>query len=153
MKNYIFTELHGSEGALTFNFFCESVITAFHTLLHVMDDANLDLPEKAADIPDALASMGGNLMDDYRQEHLDLGRFKNEILDFYDLAFAVSDELAQEIIKEEDVQYHYYIYMQGLYLFFPNMIQSFSADIDDKRLLDFIKDMTSEFNQLAGKAN
>lgn len=153
MKNYVFTELQGSEGALTFNFFCESLITAFHTLLHVMDDANLDLPEKAADIPDALSSMGGNLMEDYQHEHVDLGRFKNEILDFYDLAFAVSDELANEIMKEEDLQYYYYIYMQGLYLFFPNMMQAFSADIGDERLIGFLKDMTSEFHQLAGKVN
>ena len=36
MESTVFTNLRGSEGALTFNFFCESLITSLHTLTHVM---------------------------------------------------------------------------------------------------------------------
>lgn len=32
MESTVFTNLRGSEGALTFNFFCESLITSLHTL-------------------------------------------------------------------------------------------------------------------------
>lgn len=153
MENYIFTDLQGSEGALTYNFFAESLISSFHTLLHVMDDAKLPIPQKAENILDSLSEMGGNLLADYSNEQLDLTRFKNEILDFYDLAFTVSDELAGEIMKNEDLQYYYYIFVQGLYLFFPNMMQAFSADLDEEALIPFFKEITQEFDQLAGKGN
>ena len=124
MESTVFTNLRGSEGALTFNFFCESLITSLHTLTHVMED--------------------------YQRGELDLGRFKDEILDFYDLNFAVNDALALAIMSHDDLQYYYYVYMQGLYIFFPNMMEAFNADINDAKIIPFLDELANEFRQLAG---
>ena len=37
-ESYIYENPTGSEGLFTFNFFCESVTGALHTLIHVMED-------------------------------------------------------------------------------------------------------------------
>ena len=92
-----------------------------------MEDADMAVPEKFNNIVDSLSDMGTNLLQDYQDDELDLGRFKEEFLDFYDLNFAVSDELATTIIGHDDVTYYYMIYMQGTYIFFPNMLEAFSA--------------------------
>ena len=81
MESTVFTNLKGSEGALTFNFFCESLITSLHTLTHIMEDEGLTVPDNLSDVADALSEMGGHLMDDYARGELDVDRFKNEILD------------------------------------------------------------------------
>ena len=93
--------------------------------------------------------MGSHLMDDYRAGSLDLGRFKDELLDFYDLNFTISDALAHVVANHDDLQYYYYIYMQGMYIFFPNMLEAFSADIDDENLTPFLNDLAEEFRSLA----
>ena len=150
MESTVFTNLRGSEGALTFNFFCESLSTSLHTLTHVMEDAGLAVPDNVGDIADALGEMGSHLMEDYQRGELDLGRFKDEILDFYDLNFAVNDALALAIMSHDDLQYYYYVYMQGLYIFFPNMMEAFNADIDDAKIIPFLDELANEFRQLAG---
>ena len=53
MESTVFTNLRGSEGALTFNFFCESLITSLHTLTHVMEDAGIAVPDNVGDVADA----------------------------------------------------------------------------------------------------
>lgn len=100
-----------------------------------MEDAGLAVPDNVGDIADALGEMGSHLMEDYQRGELDLGRFKDEILDFYDLNFAVNDALALAIMSHDDLQYYYYVYMQGLYIFFPNMMEAFNADIDDAKII------------------
>ena len=148
MESTVFTNLRGSEGALTFNFFCESLITSLHTLTHVMEDAGLAVPDNVGDIADALGEMGSHLMEDYQRGELDLGRFKDEILDF-----AVNDALASAIMSHDDLQYYYYVYMQGLYIFFPNMMEAFNADIDDAKIIPFLDELANEFRQLAGSGS
>ena len=71
MESTVFTNLRGSEGALTFNFFCESLITSLHTLTHVMEDAGLAVPDNVGDIADALGEMGSHLMEDCQRGVLD----------------------------------------------------------------------------------
>ena len=153
MESTVFTNLRGSEGALTFNFFCESLITSLHTLTHVMEDAGLAVPDNVGDIADALGEMGSHLMEDYQRGALDLGRFKDEIIDFYALNFAVNDALASAIMSHDDLQYYYYVYMQGLYIFFPNMMEAFNADIDDAKIIPFLDELANEFRQLAGSGS
>lgn len=55
MESTVFTNLKGSEGALTFNFFCESLITSLHTLTHIMEDEGLTVPDNLSDVADASA--------------------------------------------------------------------------------------------------
>lgn len=153
MESTVFTNLKGSEGALTFNFFCESLITSLHTLTHIMEDEGLTVPDNLADVTDALSEMGGHLMDDYARGELDLDRFKNEILDFYDLNFAVNDALSATIMSYDDLQYYYYIYMQGLYIFFPNMMEAFHADIDDDNVASVLNQLIAEFEQLSSSGS
>lgn len=143
MESTVFTNLRGSEGALTFNFFCESLITSLHTLTHVMEDAGLAVPDNVGDIADALGEMGSHLMEDYQRGELD----------FYDLNFAVNDALALAIMSHDDLQYYYYVYMQGLYIFFPNMMEAFNADIDDAKIIPFLDELANEFRQLAGSGS
>lgn len=144
------SHIHGTDGLFTFNFFCESVIGALHSLMHVMEDNHLAMPDKTADIPTALAEMGTNLLTDYGQESLDLGRIQQEILDFYDLAFTVNDALAPLVMKGDDtLHYYYYVYMQGLNLFYPNFLQSLAHDIPDEENPDaFVKAMNQGFASL-----
>ena len=87
--------------------------------------------------------MGSNLLQDYSENKLDLHRFKQELLDFYELAFSVNDEVAPLILKgDHTLQYYYYVYMQGVNLFYPNMMQSIlrdvPADADFKACMDEI---------------
>ena len=165
MESTVFTNLKGSEGALTFNFFCESLITSLHTLTHIMEDEGLTVPDNLSDVADALSEMGGHLMDDYARGELDVDRFiskiifriffffKNEILDFYDLNFAVNDALSSTIMSHDDLQYYYYIYMQGLYIFFPNMMEAFRADIDDDNIVPVLNQLIAEFEQLSSSGS
>lgn len=130
MDTYVFTNLIGSEGLFTFNFFCESLIGSLHTLHHIMEDKKMKLPPQANELSDALAEMGSNLLQDYSENKLDLHRFKQELLDFYELAFAVNDEVAPLILKgDHTLQYYYYVYMQGVNLFYPNIMQSILRDV------------------------
>ena len=99
MDAYTFTNLTGSEGLFTFNFFCESLIGSLHTLHHSMEENNMTLPQKANELSDSLAEMGSNLLQDYSENKLDGSRFKQELLDFYDLAFSLNDEVAPLILK------------------------------------------------------
>lgn len=127
------THIHGTDGLFTFNFFCESLIGALHSLVHVMEDNDLTMPDTAGQIPEALAQLGTNLLSDYGHESLDLRRIQQEILDFYDLAFTVNDALAPLVLKGNDtLQYYYYVYMQGINLFYPNFLQSLVHDIPDE---------------------
>lgn len=152
METFTCKGLTGSEGLFTFNFFCESLISSLHTLLHIMEDNQLDVPEKTVELPDALAEMGTNLLEDYGKDQLDLNRFQQEILDFYDLAFSVSDEMAPLIIKGgDDLQYYYSIYIQGINLLFPNMLHSlvhdFPATMDPH---PFMEAISKAFANIAG---
>ena len=45
-ESYIYENPTGSEGLFTFNFFCESVTGALHTLIHVMEDHELEAPNR-----------------------------------------------------------------------------------------------------------
>lgn len=151
MDAYIFTDLVGTEGLFTFNFFCESLIGSLHTLHHVMEDNGLSLPERANDLSDSLAEMGANLLDDYHRNEINASRFQQELLDFYDLAFAINDELAPGIINgDPSLQYYYYVYMQGVNLFYPNMMQGIIRDIPESAdLKPFIDEITQAFATLS----
>lgn len=144
------THIHGTDGLFTFNFFCESLIGALHSLIHVVEDNHLTMPEKTAEIPEALANMGTHLLEDYGNESLDLGRIQQEILDFYDLAFTVNDDLANLVLKGDDtLQYYYYVYMQGINLFYPNFLQSIVHDIpDEEHPESFVNSMNQGFASL-----
>lgn len=124
------THIHGTDGLFTFNFFCESLLGALHSLGHVMEDNKLTMPEKAQDLAADLANMGAHLLEDYGKESLDLDRIKDELLAFYDLAFTINDEMAPLVMKgDNSLQYYYYVYMQGVNLFYPNLLQSLLHDI------------------------
>ncbi len=151
MDTYILKEPISTEGLFTFNFFCESLISALHTLHHIMEDSGIPVPDKTAQLPDALATMGEHLLQDYGRRNVDLARFKEEILAFYDLAFAVNDELAPYILNgDHTLQYYYYVYMQGVHLFFPNMLQSIVQDAPDTAAIQgYITDISQAFATLA----
>lgn len=151
MNAYTFSNLTGSEGLFTFNFFCESLISSLHTLHHLMEDKKVPLPQKANELSDALAEMGSNLLQDYSENTLNLSRFKQELLDFYDLAFSVNDEIAPIILKgDHTLQYYYYVYMQGVNLFYPNMMQGILRDLpNDADPKPFIDEISAAFAALS----
>lgn len=151
MTTYTFTGLTGSDGLLTFNFFCESLVGALHTLHHVLEDNGAEMPEKASGLPKALADMGSHLLEDYGKNELHLDRFKQELLAFYELAFTVNDELAPIILKGDDgLQYYYYVYMQGVNLFFPNILEGILRDLPEGTdPQPFITDISRSFAVLS----
>lgn len=56
-------------------------------------------------------------------------------------------------MSHDDLQYYYYVYMQGLYIFFPNMLEAFNADIEDEKIIPFLDELANEFRQLAGSGS
>ena len=78
-ESYIYENPTGSEGLFTFNFFCESVTGALHTLIHVMEDHELEAPDSLSEIPERLAQIGIAFSEDYASHKLDLGRFKSSL--------------------------------------------------------------------------
>ena len=46
MNNHMITNLTGSDGYFTFNFFCESIVSSLHTVIHLMEDEQITAPEK-----------------------------------------------------------------------------------------------------------
>lgn len=154
MDAYTFTNLTGSEGLFTFNFFCESLIGSLHTLHHSMEENNMTLPQKTNELSDSLAEMGSNLLQDYSENKLDGSRFKQELLDFYDLAFSLNNEVAPLILKgDHALQYYYYVYMQGVNLFYPNMMQGILRDLPaDTDPKPFIDEISTAFAKLSSPA-
>ncbi len=144
-------ELSGTDGLFTFNFFCESIISTIHTLEHILEHENKSLPENALKLTQALASMGEHLLQDYSENQLSLNRFKDELLNFYSLAFTVHDEITALISgNNHQLQYYYYIYMQGVNLFFPNILQSMQRDLPDTTATRaFIGEITRDFAALS----
>ena len=71
-ESYIYENPTGSEGLFTFNFFCESVTGALHTLIHVMEDHELEAPDSLSEIPERLAQIGIAFSEDYASHKLDL---------------------------------------------------------------------------------
>lgn len=151
MTAHMFTDLTGTDGLFTFNFFCESLVSSLHTLSHILEDAGTAVPEKARDIPDMLAEMGSNLLQDYSENKLDLDRFKRELLEFYDLAFAANDEFAPIVLQgDQTLQYYYYVYMQGVNLFFPNMLQGILRDLPSGAdAQPFMEEISRDFANLS----
>lgn len=150
MNPSTFQNLTGSDGMFTFNFFCESLLGALHTLAHVMEDNQLDMPAEASQIPDMLAEMGNSLSDDYCDGKIDLSRFKDELLDFHKTAFAIDDQMTSVIANGDDtLQYYYFVYMQGISLFLPNMLDAIGHDLpEDVDPADFMNEILSDFAAL-----
>ena len=151
-ESYIYENPTGSEGLFTFNFFCESVTGALHTLIHVMEDHELEAPDSLSEIPEHLAQIGIAFSEDYASHKLDLGRFKEDILSFYDLAFTSNDQLAPLVIgAPEEVTYYYLVYSQGINLMFTNLLQSIVRDLPDSaNPQSFIQNIMHDFYSLSG---
>ena len=56
-------------------------------------------------------------------------------------------------MSHDDLQYYYYVYMQGLYIFFPNMMEAFNADIDDAKIIPFLDELANEFRHSSPAAD
>ena len=82
MESTVFTNLRGSEGALTFNFFCESIVSSLHTVLHLMEEEQIPAPEKLSKLPELLAKTGEDLTQGYEKQEIDMDLLKDNILDF-----------------------------------------------------------------------
>ena len=149
MGKHVYTNLVNSEGIFTYNFFCESIISSLHTLLHIMEHAKLDPPEQLASIPDMLAKMGTNLMQDYSEEKVDLDRLKTEMVDFYNVAFAVNETMVPVVTHGSDeLQYYYFVFEQGIKIMFPTLLENISMDLPEGvRADDFMDEMMTEFIQ------
>ncbi|MBC3537307.1 hypothetical protein [Megasphaera hominis] len=149
MDTYIITDLTGSDGYFTFNFFCESIVSALHTLVHLMEDEKLEVPEKVASLPPLLAHIGEDLTADYEKATIDMHRFKENILDFYETAFAVNDDLAPLILKGSDhLRYYYYVYAQGVNIMLrsmlENIVRDFPAQTDPR---PYIEEIMTDFSK------
>ena len=132
MENHVIKGLTGSEGILTFNFFCESIIGSMHNLLHTMEHESIDPPKNLSQLPEKLSKIGTDLMADYSQQTIDLDRLKNQLLDFYAVAFDSSDTLCEQIGKGNDeMKYFYFVFEQGIKLLFPNLMDNIVSDLPD----------------------
>ena len=128
----IYTNVTQTEGMFTYNFFCESLIGSMHNLLHAMEHAKADPPEKLGLLPEMLTQIGTNLMDDYGQEKLDLDRLKNQLLEFYSTAFEVNEAMVPIITRGSDeMRYYYFVFEQGIKLMFTNLFENVLDDLPE----------------------
>jgi hypothetical protein len=145
----------GTEGLFTFNFFCESIIGAMHTLHHVMEEASVEEPKDFFQLADAFSDIGKNLLTDYEQKQLDMDRIKKEIFDFYTLSYKINDELTPIVAKGDNkIQYYYFVFEQGLKVMFPALWDNLVDDLPeeaDAEMAPFIENMMAEFAELAAK--
>ena len=68
MDNHMITNLTGSDGYFTFNFFCESIVSSLHTVIHLMEDEQIPAPEKLSELPGLLAKIGEDLTQGYERQ-------------------------------------------------------------------------------------
>ena len=150
MDNYVIENLTGTEGMFTYNFFCESLLGAIHSLLHAMSHDEAEPPEQMGQLPDMLSQIGTNLMDDYGHQRIDLGRLKNQLIEFYDAAFAVNEAMVPIVTKGSDeTQYYYFIFEQGLKLMFTSLMENIMEDMPegidtDQLMAEIMKDFAAE---------
>lgn len=124
------THIHDSQGLFTFNFFCESLIGALHSLSHALEEHHDVLPQNAEALCHALTETGIHLFDDYSSQSLTLSRIEEDVLLIYKLSMALHDDLLPLAEKSHDeVQYYYLVYLQGMNLFYPNFLRSLMQDI------------------------
>ena len=72
MNNHMITNLTGSDGYFTFNFFCESIVSSLHTVIHLMEDEQITAPEKLSELPGLLAKIGEDLTQGYEKQKIDM---------------------------------------------------------------------------------
>ncbi len=149
MNNHMITNLTGSDGYFTFNFFCESIVSSLHTVIHLMEDEQITAPEKLSELPGLLAKICVDLTQGYEKQKIDMDRFKDNILDFYDAAFAANDELAPLILKGSDhLRYYYYVYAQGVNIMLrtllENIVRDIPANVDPR---PYITDIMTDFTK------
>ena len=92
-------------------------------------------------------------MEDYQRGELDLGRFKDE-------SSILRPQLrrqrrpASAIMSHDDLQYYYYVYMQGLYIFFPQHDGSLQRrHRRRKKSFPSLTNRRQNFAQLAGSGS
>lgn len=149
MDNHMITNLTGSDGYFTFNFFCESIVSSLHTVLHLMEEEQIPAPEKLSKLPELLAKTGEDLTQGYEKQKIDMDLLKDNILDFYDAAFAANDELAPLILKGSDhLRYYYYVYAQGVNIMLRTLLENIIRDIPES--IDprpYITDIMTDFTK------
>ena len=131
-KKYESQTIAGTRGLFTFNFFCESIITALHTLLHMLEHAEIPAPEELSKVPKTLSDFGMALQEDYDQKAVNLCRIKEDILRFYKAAFKANDKLVPLLPTENnEIFYYYLLYTEGVNLLFANFMYSLCSDFPD----------------------
>lgn len=147
MDTPIIKGLTGSDGYFTFNFFCESIVSALHTVSHLMEDEKLTMPDSVQALPKNLAKIGEDLTQGYEKSEIDMALFKENILEFYEAAFAANDELAPLILKGSDhLRYYYYVYAQGVNVMLRTLLENIVRDIpDDIDPRPYISEIMTDF--------
>lgn len=144
---YTFDGLLGAEGLMTFEFFSKSLADTLSDFMDVMAENHIDVPQGTEDLFDMLEDISIDLWDDYHADCLRLGVFKEKILDFYSLAFALCNDLEKSLSDGPDEAVYYgQIFFQGLKHFLPAMLQSILMDLpESQNLYQFIEQTEQDF--------
>ena len=117
MKNTETLSLHGIEGLLTYNFFCESLLTALHTVAHVMEDNHMDIPDELEPVIESFAELGASMSQWYEQQELPVTIFKEK---FFHLT-------------KQKLFYYYAIFSQGMTLIADAVFERMHYDCEDQQ--------------------
>lgn len=132
--------LHGIEGLLTYNFFCESLITALHTAVHAMEDEGMDITKETTPIVENLADLGATMSKWYENQEIPLSVFKDKFFHLMKMSFDLDKVLSPLLQGHEMAFYYYSIFFQGMSLLandvFERMHYDCAEDADAEATLD-----------------
>ncbi|AXL21781.1 hypothetical protein [Megasphaera stantonii] len=149
---YTFSGMLSDEALWTFEFFSKSLADTLSDYLDVMEENHLCIPADDADeLFDMLEDISADLRDDYHADCLQLGRFRKNILAFYDLAFSLCSDLEDDLSDAPlEAVYYSQVFVQGLKHFLPVMLQSLLMDLpESQKLQQFIEQIQRDFSGLA----
>lgn len=148
---YTFSGMLSDEALWTFEFFSKSLADTLSDYLDVMEENHLCIPDDADELFDMLEDISADLRDDYHADCLQLGRFRENILAFYDLAFSLCSDLEDDLSDAPlEAVYYSQVFVQGLKHFLPVMLQSLLMDLpESQKLQQFIEQIQRDFSGLA----
>lgn len=133
MKNTETLSLHGIEGLLTYNFFCESLLTALHTVAHVMEDNHMDIPDELEPVIESFAELGASMSRWYEQQELPVTIFKEKFFHLTKCTFILDKAMAPLVKDNQKLFYYYAIFSQGMTLIADAVFERMHYDCEDQQ--------------------
>lgn len=134
MKNTESLSLHGIEGLLTYNFFCESLLTALHTVVHVIEEDNhMDSPDEIELVIKSFVELGASMSQWYEQQELPVAIFREKFFHLTKCTLALDKAMTPLVKDNQKLFYYYAIFSQGMTLIADAVFERMHYDCEDQQ--------------------